>query len=110
MLKANGPASAGRAYPLPGAYSVVRRPRPADAHGALEDVEPPGVGLHQPVLDPVVDHLDVVAAAGRAGVQVALLGGAAELLAAGGARDVAAAGGQRLEDRVEPLHRLLGPA
>ena len=41
----------------------------------------------------------------RAAVQVALLGGAAGLLAARRARDVADAGGERREDRVEVLHR-----
>ena len=35
--------------------------------GGVEDVEPFAVGLHQAVLDPVVDHLHVVA--GPAGPQ-----------------------------------------
>ena len=42
--------------------------------GVLEDVEPLGVGGHDPVLDPVVDHLHEVAGAVRAAVQVAVLG------------------------------------
>ena len=43
--------------------------------GALEDVQPLRVGAHHPVLDPVVDHLHEVPGAGRAAVQIALLGG-----------------------------------
>ena len=39
------------------------------------DLEPLGVGLHQPVLDAVVDHLDEVAGPGRPDVGVAALGG-----------------------------------
>ena len=42
--------------------------------GVLEDVEALGVGGHDPVLDPVVDHLHEVAGAVRAAVQVAVLG------------------------------------
>ena len=42
----------------------------------LEDVQALGVGGHDPVLDPVVDHLHEVAGAVGPAVQVALLGGA----------------------------------
>ena len=55
--------------------------------GVLQDVEALAVGRHQPVLDPVVDHLHEVAGAGGPAVQVAVLGGAAELLAARRARN-----------------------
>ena len=79
--------------------------------GRLEDVETFGVGLHQAVLDAVVDHLHVVAGARGAAVEVAVLGGrAGDGLAAGGALDVADARGQRLEDRVEVLHGLIRAA
>src|SRR5262249_2825299 len=78
--------------------------------GAAQDAEALGVGGHDTVLDAVVDHLDEVAGAGGPAVQVTLLGGAADLLAAGGARDVARAGRQGLEDRVEPPDRLLRAA
>ena len=44
--------------------------------GVLDDVEALGVGGHEAVLDAVVDHLDEVARARRAAVQVAVLGGA----------------------------------
>ena len=44
--------------------------------GVLEDVQALGVGGHDPVLDPVVDHLDEVAGAARSAVQVPALGGA----------------------------------
>ena len=67
---------------------------------------PFGVGGHDAVLDAVVDHLHEVPGAGGPAVEVAVLGGAADLLAAGRAGDVAAARGERLEDRIEALHRV----
>ena len=70
----------------------------------LEDVQALGVRGHDAVLDAVVDHLDEMAGAVGAAVQVAVLGGAAKFLAARRARTVADAGGQRLEDRIEMLH------
>ena len=66
----------------------------ADVRGA-QDAEPLGVGRHDPVLDAVVDHLHEVAGAVRPAVEVAVLRGAARLLAARRARDVAAARRQR---------------
>ena len=54
----------------------------------VHDLEALGVGLHQPVLDAVVDHLHVVAGAGRAGVEVAV------------------DRRERAEDRLERLDRL----
>ncbi len=42
------------------------------AVGVLQNVEAFGIGLHQTVLDAVVDHLDEVAGAVRPGVDVAL--------------------------------------
>ena len=55
--------------------------------GVLQDVEPLGVGRHQPVLDAVVDHLDEVAGTVRPAVEIALFGGAADLLAPGRPRE-----------------------
>ena len=43
--------------------------------GPAHDLEALGVGLHESVLDPVVDHLDEVPGADRADVGVAALGG-----------------------------------
>jgi hypothetical protein len=66
-----------------------------------------GVGSHDPVLDPVVDHLHEVAGAVGPAVQIAVLGGA-------GCAGVARGAGRRVdarrdggEDRVEVLHHLL---
>src|SRR5262249_30329752 len=81
----------------------------ADA-GAPQDAQALGVGGHDTVLDAVVDHLDEVAGARGPAVQVALLSRAADLFAPGGAWNVTPAGRQRLEDRVEALHRLVGAA
>ena len=72
--------------------------------GVAQDAHALGVGGHDAVLDAVVHHLDEVAGAARPAVQIALLGGAADLLASRRARDVARAGRQRGEDRVEALH------
>ena len=41
--------------------------------GILQDVETLGIGLHQAVFDAVMDHLDEMPGADRAGVDVALL-------------------------------------
>ena len=42
--------------------------------GLLEDLEPFGVGLEHPVLDPVVDHLGEVSCASVPEISVSLLG------------------------------------
>ena len=55
----------------------------------MHDLEALRVGLHQAVLDAVVDHLGVVAGARRAAVDVAAVGWR-----------------ERREDRLERLHRL----
>ena len=64
--------------------------------GVLQDVEAFGIGLHQAVFDAVVDHLDEVAGADRAGMDVALLDARIAPFAAGRARNVADARRQRL--------------
>ena len=55
----------------------------------LQDVKALGIGLHQAVFDAVVDHLDEMSGAGRAGMDVALLDARVAALAARRARDVA---------------------
>ena len=49
---------------------------------ALQDVEAFGIGLHQAVFDAVMDHLDEMPGAGRAGMDIALLGARIAALAA----------------------------
>src|SRR5205823_179327 len=70
-----------------------------------ENVESLRVGLHEAVLDAVVDHLDEVAGAGGTAVEIALFCRALHLFAAGRARDVAAAGSEDTKDRIQPFHR-----
>ena len=67
----------------------------------MEDVQPLRVGGHEAVLDPIVDHLDEVAGAGRPAVQVAVLCGAACLLPPRRARRRLDTRGEGREDRVE---------
>src|SRR6185503_20492662 len=75
--------------------------------GAAQDMEALGIGLHQAVLDAVVDHLDEAARAARPAVEIAVLNARIAPLAAGRGRDVARAGRERAEDRVEVLDRVL---
>ena len=75
-----------------------------------QDVEAFGIGLHQAVLDAVVDHLDEVAGAGRPGVDVAALGARIGVLAARRARDVAEPGARRLKIGSSRVDRLLRAA
>src|SRR5262245_22886297 len=72
--------------------------------GRAQDAQALGVGCHGAVLDPVVDHLDEVAASVRSAVEIASLGGAADGLSPGRAGDVAGAGSQLSEYRIEVLH------
>src|SRR6266550_4322274 len=71
--------------------------------GLAQDSQPLRISGHYSVLHSVVHHLDEVAGAIWPAVQVALLGGAIDLVTAGGARNVAHAGGKRSEDWVEAL-------
>ena len=77
----------------------------AVAAGVLQDVEALGIGLHQAVLDAVVDHLDEMAGAAGPGMEIALLDARIAAVAARRARDVAEPGRQRREDRIEPVDR-----
>src|SRR5579875_135003 len=83
-----------------------------EVFGILVDheVEAFGVGLHDAILDAVVDHFDEVAGAGRAAVQIAFFGGAAEFFASGSARDVPAAGSESFEDVLDGGEGLIGSA
>src|SRR5579863_1747359 len=75
--------------------------------GVLQDIETFGIGLHQAVFDAVMNHLDEVPGADRAGMEIALLDAGVASLSAFGAGDVTEAGRERLEDRIETLDHLL---
>src|SRR5262249_43684002 len=77
--------------------------------GGLQDAQAFGVGGHDAVLDAVMNHLDEVASAIGAAMQVTLFGGATGLLAPRGARYlVAHARSQPGKDWIEVLdHRVL---
>src|SRR5260370_4277636 len=75
--------------------------------GILQDVKTFGIGLHQAIFDAVMNHLDEVPGADRAGVDVALLDPGIASLAPAGARNVADARRQYREDRIEPIHHRL---
>src|SRR5215470_10640636 len=75
----------------------------ADVSG-LQDAQAFGVGGHDAVLDPVMNHLDEVTGAIGAAMQITLLRGTANFLASRGARYlVAYAGSQPGEDWIEVL-------
>ena len=74
--------------------------------GVLDDVQPFGIGRHQPVLDAVMHHLREMSGAVLPAVQVALLGGARIARRTRRARRRVDPGSQRFEDRVEPLHHV----
>ena len=65
--------------------------------------KPSAIGLHQPVFDAVVDHLDEMPGAVRPGMEVALPGARIAPLAMRRWRDVACPRRERAEDRIEPL-------
>ena len=66
-----------------------------------EDVKAFGIGLHQAVLDAVVNHLHEVACACRAGMDIAACGTLIEAVTSRGQCNAAGAGRERCEDRVE---------
>src|SRR6185503_1829377 len=61
------------------------------AVGTTQDAQPFGVRGHESVFDSVVNHLDEMAGAVWAAMQIALLCGAVKFLASGSARGVTAA-------------------
>ena len=76
----------------------------------LENVHALGERGHDPVLDAVVDHLHEVAGPRRAAVQVAELFGRVVAAASRRALDVTLARRDGLEDRLDPIERLVGAA
>ena len=64
------------------------------------------VGRHHPVLDSVVHHLDKVAAAVRAAMQVALFRRAIDFFASGSAWNIAHTRRKRGEDRIKVLYNI----
>jgi hypothetical protein len=73
--------------------------------GVGEDGQPLGVGRHDPVFNPIVDHLDEVPGAAGSAMEVAVLGGGGLAIAAGRPVRRVDGRGERGEDRVEVLHR-----
>ncbi len=69
--------------------------------GAAQNAQTFRVGGHQAVLDAVVNHLDEMAGAVRAAVQIPLLGGAVDFSRPGVRGNVAGARRQRCEDRIQ---------
>src|SRR5262249_32133332 len=68
-----------------------------------EDVESLRIGLHQAIFDAVMDHLDEMSGANRAGMDIALLDAGIAAVASRRARDVAGTGRECGEDRIEPV-------
>src|ERR1017187_9294455 len=66
-----------------------------------QNVKSFGVGSHQSVFNPVMDHLDEMAGAGRPAMEVTLLDRATNLFPSRRARDIAASRSKRLEDWIE---------
>ena len=75
-----------------------------------QDVEALRVGLHQPVFDAIMHHLDEMPGAGWPSVNIAALGVGCGFLATGCARNIAQAGDERREDWVEMIYSLLRTA
>src|SRR5690242_10677140 len=75
--------------------------------GVLQDIESFGIGLHQPVFDAIVNHLDEMSRAHRPGMEITLLDARVAALASRGARNVAEPGRKRREDRVQAIDYLL---
>ena len=77
--------------------------------GVPEDIKTLGVGLHQAILDAIVDHFDKVARAGWTAVNVAILSGAArDPLTPRRALDIPTPWCQGFEDGGEMRHGLIG--
>ena len=74
--------------------------------GFVKQVEALGVGGHEPVLDPVVDHLHEVPGPVGPAVQVALVRGRAAVVAARRRCRARSSRSERAEDRIEALDRL----
>src|SRR4051794_23414883 len=76
--------------------------------GILQYIKALRIGLHQAVFDAVVNHLDKMSGANRAGVNIALFDAGIAPLAPGRAWNIAHPRRQRRKDRIEPVdHRLV---
>src|SRR5579872_1154039 len=71
-----------------------------------QNVQALGVGRHNAVFDPVMNHLDEMAGAGRTAMEITFLGRAMTLFPALRARDIAASRSKRLQDGSEMLYGL----
>src|SRR5262249_24573666 len=80
------------------------------AVGVLQNIGAFGEGLHQPVLDAVMDHLDEMTGAARAAMQVTKFGARVAAIAANRARHIAEPRRQRLEYWSETADPGFGPA
>src|SRR6266542_5378407 len=67
----------------------------------VKDVKAFGVGLHQTILDSVVNHLDEMTGARWAAMKIAFFDGATGFFSAGRAPDVTASRRERSENRIE---------
>src|SRR6516225_1669824 len=74
--------------------------------GRAQHAKSLGIGGHDTVFDAVVHHLDEMPGAVRPAMQIALLGGAADLLPSRRARDIAPSGSKCREDRVKTSDHL----
>ena len=101
-VTAGGRTGTGRARARAAALVSALTSRSGEAGaGVVEEVEALGVGGHDPVLDPVVDHLHEVAGARRAAVEIALLGRRRLALAPGVRGAALDTGRERAEERIE---------
>ena len=74
--------------------------------GMTQDVEPFGVGCHQPVFDAVMDHLDKMAGAARPAMEISLFRRRSLLLPPGRGGHAGTARSQGTENRIQLFHRL----
>src|SRR5437773_1584168 len=75
-----------------------------------KDIEALGIGLHDPVLDSVMDHLYEMSRAGRPTIDITILGSAGQFFAPRCPRNVATARRECLEDGIEFLNDFLRTA
>src|SRR5439155_20425887 len=69
--------------------------------GVVKNVKAFRVGLHQTILDSVVNHLDEMTGARWAAMKIALFDGATGFFSSGRAPDVTASRRERSENRIE---------
>src|ERR1035438_2663067 len=66
-----------------------------------QNVKSFGVGSHQSVFNPVMNHLDEMAGTGRSAMEITLLDRAANLFPSGCARNIAASWSKRPKDWIQ---------